>query len=88
VDRETYEVVYEFIPAKHKMIVKDQLGGVATLSVPPEQVSAPVLSQAELRQLVDLGNKIQQHFGCPQDVEWSVEAGQVYLLQSRPITNL
>lgn len=88
VDRETYEVVYEFIPAKDKMIVKDQLGGVATLSVPPERVSAPVLSQAELRQLVDLGNKIQQHFGCPQDVEWSVEAGQVYLLQSRPITNL
>ncbi len=88
VDQETYEVIYEFIPDKRQMIVKDACGGVVTLSVPAERVSAPILTADERRQLVDLGNRVEQHFGCPQDVEWGIENGQVYLLQSRPITNL
>ena len=88
VDRETYEVLYEFVPAKDKMIVKSQNGGVATLPVPADRVSARVLTQIELCQLVDLGNKTQEHFGYPQDVEWGIESDQVYLLQSRPITSL
>lgn len=88
VDRETYRLLDEFVPAKDKMVVRDENGGVGTLPVPADRVSARVLTETELRQLVDLGNKIQQHFGYPQDVEWGIEAGRVYLLQSRPITNL
>jgi len=33
--------------------------------------------------------KVEQHFeGVPQDIEWAVADGQLWLLQSRPITNL
>lgn len=88
VDRETYEVVYEFAPDQPEMIVRDTNGGIVTLPVSPDKVSAPVLTQDELRQLVDLGNQVHEHFGSPQDVEWGIEAGQAYLLQSRPITAL
>ena len=87
-DRETYEIVSEFIPGQSEMIVKDKAGGIVTVPVPADKVSGPVVTQAELRQLVDLGNKVQTHFGSPQDVEWGIEAGRAYLLQSRPITNL
>jgi pyruvate,water dikinase len=31
---------------------------------------------------------VEDHFGCPQDIEWAVKDGQIYLLQSRPITCL
>jgi pyruvate,water dikinase len=88
VDRETYKIIYEFVPEKRIMFCKDGNCGVVTLDVPPEKVSVRVLTPDELRQLVDLGNKIEQHFGCPQDIEWGIEDGQVYLLQSRPITCL
>lgn len=27
-------------------------------------------------------------FGCPQDIEWAVSGGKLYILQSRPITTL
>jgi pyruvate,water dikinase len=47
-----------------------------------------VLTAEELRRLVDLGNQIERHFGSPQDIEWGIDEGQVYLLQSRPITSL
>jgi pyruvate,water dikinase len=88
VDRETYEIVYELVTEQQSMVVKDENGGIITLPVPPDKVSKRVLTPAELRQLVDLGHKVDQHFGQAQDVEWGIEGDQIYLLQSRPVTNL
>src|SRR5262249_14598771 len=39
-------------------------------------------------QLTALGRRIQRLKGAPQDIEWAVEGGQVYILQARPITRL
>jgi phosphohistidine swiveling domain-containing protein len=40
-----------------------------------------------LNELVQLGVKIQAHYGKPQDIEWAVdESGKIHILQSRPIT--
>jgi len=47
-----------------------------------------VLTDDEIRRLVDLGNRVEAHFGSPQDIEWGIEGGEIYLLQSRPITVL
>jgi pyruvate,water dikinase len=47
-----------------------------------------VLEAQELRQLAALGLRLAQNFGVPQDIEWGIEDGHVYLLQSRPITTL
>ena len=47
-----------------------------------------VLSPAELRDLAALGGALERHFGSPQDVEWAIADGNVYLLQSRPVTTL
>ncbi|WP_305785399.1 PEP/pyruvate-binding domain-containing protein [Symbioplanes lichenis] len=39
--------------------------------------------------LAEIGARVQAAFGCPQDIEWSVDRqGQLWLLQSRPITTL
>lgn len=47
----------------------------------------PVLTEAELQALVDVGLRAEELFAAPQDIEWAI-ADQVYLLQSRPITTL
>jgi pyruvate,water dikinase len=31
---------------------------------------------------------IQRHFGAPQDIEFAIEAGQLYVLQARPVTRI
>jgi pyruvate,water dikinase len=87
-DRETYDVLFEFVPDKQIMFKQMDSGGVQEQSVSAQQVSARVLSNEELKQLVDFGNQVEAHFGCPQDIEWGIEGDQIYLLQSRPITNL
>ncbi len=47
-----------------------------------------VLGPDEIRQLVELGRMLEERFSKPQNIEWGIEDGQIYLLQSRPITTL
>ena len=47
-----------------------------------------VLTGEDLAALADLGRSLEERFGCPQDVEWAIAGGELYLLQSRPVTTL
>ena len=42
----------------------------------------------QVSRLAQLGKRIEEHFGCPQDIEWSLVNGDFYIVQSRPITTL
>ncbi len=62
--------------------------GVHSEDVPPGEANGPTLTDAEVRAVAELVRKTGRHFGCPQDIEWAMEDGRLYLLQSRPITSL
>lgn len=67
-------------------LFRDENGGNVKRSIsnPGDQL----LDVGELRELTDLGVKIEQHYQKPQDIEWAIESGKVYILQARPITTL
>jgi pyruvate,water dikinase len=46
------------------------------------------LTDEQIIQLAQIGQKIEQHYNFPQDIEWAVEDGIIYIVQSRPITTL
>ncbi|MCX5865248.1 MAG: PEP-utilizing enzyme [Deltaproteobacteria bacterium] len=44
------------------------------------------LTEAQAAELGAIGVRLEEHFGTPQDVEWSIDqAGLLYILQSRPL---
>jgi pyruvate,water dikinase len=51
-------------------------------------VTSPVLSDGDVIRIVELARRASRHFGKPQDIEWAMAGGKLYLLQSRPITAL
>jgi rifampicin phosphotransferase len=54
-----------------------------------DRSSEACLDDRQLRQLVDLGQRVQQLYGAPQDTEWALDsAGKLWLTQARPITTL
>lgn len=63
-------------------------GGTVTEDVPPEERNRPALADEQILHLADLGKRIEKHFGAPQDIEFCVEGGRIYVVQSRPITSL
>jgi len=64
--------------------VVDRKGTVKTERL----VHGCVLDTAELGALSELGRRLEEYFGSPQDIEWAIVEGQIYLLQSRPITTV
>ncbi|MGH3186478.1 MAG: rifamycin-inactivating phosphotransferase [Streptosporangiaceae bacterium] len=48
----------------------------------------PVLTDAQIVRLAQLGRRIEAHFGLPQDIEWCLVDDGFQIVQSRPITTL
>lgn len=47
------------------------------------------LTDAQIRELVALGRRVEAHYGAPQDIEWAIDtADTLRLTQSRAITTL
>ncbi|SDZ90924.1 phosphoenolpyruvate synthase [Haloplanus vescus] len=89
VDRNSGEVEQETVATKKVMHVKDEATGeTIETDVPEEKRDERVLTQEEIDRLIELGRKVEDHYGEPQDVEWAVAGGEVFMLQSRPITTI
>ncbi|MFP5354347.1 MAG: phosphoenolpyruvate synthase [Gemmatimonadota bacterium] len=67
-------------PASGKNVRVDLIGD-------PRQMQI-VLEEDELRQVIDMAMRTEAHYGSPQDMEFAVEGGHAFLVQSRPITTL
>jgi len=59
-----------------------------TLKRPKGQYEGPPDMKRSARRLYKLASRLEKELGCPQDIEWAVVGGKLYLLQSRPITTL
>lgn len=61
-----------------------QDGRLLSQTVAPELVAAPVLAPEDLTGMVSFARILEEHFGCPQSVEWAQDAqGRIHLVQSR-----
>jgi pyruvate,water dikinase len=47
-----------------------------------------LLTEAQITELIELGRRIEAHFGRPQDIEWCLAEDGFFVVQSRPITTL
>jgi len=62
--------------------------GVDAKPVPHDRANAPVLTDADVIRIASLARRAERFFGRPQDIEWAIAGGELWLLQSRPITVL
>lgn len=46
------------------------------------------ITDQKIIELAKSGKKIHQHYFFPQDIEWAIEKGKIYILQTRPVTAL
>lgn len=86
IDTRTGEVLERRLGDK-RVVITPALGGGTRV----EEASAPgpCLADAQLQALARLGQRVEAHFGAPQDLEFAVDHdGEFWLTQARPITTL
>jgi pyruvate, water dikinase len=67
-------------------VVSGTGGGTVERELSQDEGGAATLGADELRALARLGAELEDRLGAPQDIEWALEEGELYVLQCRPVT--
>lgn len=86
VDTEHREIKLKRLGSKACSIHGQPGGGTFTQNIDRSDWQA--LSDEQILTLANLGQRVEQYYGSPQDIEWTWADGQFALVQSRAITSL
>ncbi|MFF8815761.1 rifamycin-inactivating phosphotransferase [Streptomyces pactum] len=81
-------IVDRTIVAKQRAVRALPEGGTRDVAVEARRQEQPALTDAQVLRLVQLGRRIEAHFGRPQDIEWCLDGEGFHIVQSRPVTTL
>ncbi len=88
VDPGSGEIVERRLGDKRFSVRSIEGGGTRQVESAPADNRA-CLSDDQVRSLAALGERVEAHFGAPQDTEWAIDVrGKLWLTQARPITTL
>jgi pyruvate,water dikinase len=93
VNADTYKVredkvIDKRISTKKLTIYALKDGGTKEEETSPDLQNKQALTDEEILSIACMGRKVEEHFGCPQDIEWCLAYDKFYIVQSRPITTL
>lgn len=63
-------------------------GGNIRATVSSTEQSVQKLNNEQIKEIAALCLHVENHYGFPCDIEWAMEGGMFYIVQSRPITTL
>lgn len=78
----------KIIADKKLAIMPIEGGGTRKVEITGAKSKVQVMQDSLIKNLAELGMSIEQHYGCPQDIEWCMEKDRLYIVQSRAITSL
>lgn len=87
VDKKTHAIISRKISYQNKMMTK-KAGKNIEKSLTQAEGSVQKVSDDIVLEVARLGMLLEKHYYFPQDVEWAVENGKVYIVQTRPITTM
>jgi pyruvate,water dikinase len=86
-DKKSLRIVGRSIGHKEVMLVPTA-EGVEEQPVEPKRADQPCLGDEQIQEVARLLQKVEAHYGWPQDIEWGWQGGRLYQFQSRPVTTL
>lgn len=87
-DKRDGQLRHYAIGAKEVEVVADKTHGISERAVGEARRKRRCLADEQLSALRQLALAAESRLNGPQDLEWAFAQGQLYLLQSRPITSI
>ncbi len=69
-------------------ITRDSGGNKEVVKLKEEISKRLVLKDYEVKKIAEISLKLEEHYQKPQDIEFAIEGGNIYIVQTRPITTL
>ncbi len=87
VQKDTFDILSKEISDQTLELVMSK-GETKEVTVPVNRKESQKISNGEIIYLAKIGQKLQEHYYFPQDVEWAKEGKNIYIVQTRPITTI
>lgn len=82
-------VMDKHIALQDREFTCDPTEGVCELELSGEKGGSQSITDDQAVDLAALGAKLEEHYGCPQDVEWAIDSNRsIYILQCRPLQQM
>jgi pyruvate, water dikinase len=88
VSRDGFRVLDARVGYKTHKLVSGAGGTVERLEFDADAAQKRVLTDDEVIRVARMGALVEEHYGSPQDIEWAYAGGELFMLQSRPVTTL
>lgn len=91
---DTYYIDKALLSLKQKKVSEQKRkivrtgSGNAWVDVEGRLAQSQKLDDEKIVEIAKIGRTIEAHYGSPQDIEWAMEAGRFFVVQSRSITTL
>jgi pyruvate,water dikinase len=82
------KTVSKDIAEKKVALVRDSSGATIQVKLTPDRSKSQVLTDSEIRKYTIWALELEKHYQLPQDIEFAVDSGRLYIVQTRPITTL
>src|SRR3989344_2355778 len=83
--KDDLSILVRQIGDQNKKMIKKGIDN-AEVRLSKAERSKQKISDEKIREVAALGKKLEKYYYFPQDIEWAVEKGQVFIVQTRPIT--
>lgn len=88
VEKQPRRITDKNIQTQTKGLYRVESGGNEWRDISKKNGEKQVLSDKEILTLSEIILRIEDHYGFPCDIEWAMEKGEFFIVQSRPITTL
>ncbi|HUD21188.1 MAG TPA: phosphoenolpyruvate synthase [Candidatus Saccharimonadales bacterium] len=88
VNKADVSILSKEVSAQEWKIVRASDGKDRHVALTKAEQEKQKLTDEQIVALAKIGLAVEKHYGKPQDTEWAMEKGSLYMVQSRPITTL
>ncbi len=87
IDKNEWEIISENHVSQDIQLVRDQ-DETGEVKVPNSKKNRKKIDANMAIKIAKIGQKLHNHYGKPQDVEFAIDKGKLYIVQTRPITTI
>src|SRR3989338_3891067 len=86
IDKKNREIKQIIVKKKELGLFRNERGDNEQRDISKQEQERQVLDEKQIKELARLGKKLEDHYQKPQDVEWAVERGEIFIVQTRAVT--
>ncbi len=87
VQKDTFSILSKEVSDQSIQLTK-KAGKTVEIEVPMKWRDKQKITDEQIVKLAKIGQKLQEHYYFPQDIEWAKDGDDLYIVQTRPVTTI